>query len=344
MKIKNNIKLSICIPTFNRSKYLNNCLNSILIAKSYSSLKFEICISDNNSKEKILPIIKYYKKKKLDINYKKNNKNLGFGSNFYKVVKMAKGEFIWVIGNDDLLYMDAFKKLDKLFSKNKDVDFFFINSSSLNSKFVFNHKQPFNTKKIPKNLISFSKLKKNKKTKFFNLIHPSVSWDFLLGIFLTIYKRKKFIKNINILDKKKLNDPRVWSTIDNTAPHVKVFSYAFRNSNSYIQAKPLSINLFGDKGWSQTYPFVLIIRIPEILDIYRKNGLPFLSYVKLKNYSLKKFIPLMYFIIKNKKSSNFKYISLKKNIINNIFYPNVYFFGFYYVIKKIYSQFLRVFR
>ena len=63
MKIKNNIKLSICIPTFNRSKYLNNCLNSILIAKSYSSLKFEICISDNNSKEKILPIIKYYKKK-----------------------------------------------------------------------------------------------------------------------------------------------------------------------------------------------------------------------------------------------------------------------------------------
>ena len=166
----------------------------------------------------------------------------------------------------------------------------------------------------------------------------------MLGIFLTIYKRKKFIKNINILDKKKLNDPRVWSTIDNTAPHVKVFSYAFRNSNSYIQAKPLSINLFGDKGWSQTYPFVLIIRIPEILDIYRKNGLPFLSYVKLKNYSLKKFIPLMYFIIKNKKSSNFKYISLKKNIINNIFYPNVYFFGFYYVIKKIYSQFLRVFR
>ena len=90
-------------------------------------------------------------KKKLDINFKKNTKNLGFGSNFYKVVKMAKGEFIWVIGNDDLLYIDAFKKLDKLFSKNKDVDFFFINSSSLNSKFVFNHKQPFNTNSFAQN-------------------------------------------------------------------------------------------------------------------------------------------------------------------------------------------------
>ena len=233
--------LSICIPNYNRGKYLNNCLNSILLAKSFSSLKFEICISDNGSKEDILSIINFYKKKGLKINFKKNIKNLGFGSNFYKVVKMAKGEFIWLIGNDDLLYIYALKKLEKLFNKNKNIDFFFINSSNLNSKFVFKHKQPFNTKKIPKHLNNFSKIKKSKKTKFFDLIDPLVSWDFMLAMFLTIHRRKKFVNNIKLLNKKKLSDPRVWSTIDNTAPHVKVFSYAFRNSNSYIQAKPLSI-------------------------------------------------------------------------------------------------------
>ena len=341
MKIKNIFKLSICIPTFNRIEYLNNCLNSILIAKTSSSLKFEICISDNASKDNILPIINYYKKKNLVINYKKNTKNLGFGANFYKVVKMAKGEFIWVIGNDDLLYMSALKKLDKLFFKNKDVNFFFINSSNLNSKFVFKHKQPFDTKKIPKNLPSFSKFKKNQKTKFFNLINPSVSWEFLLGIILSIYKRDMFIKKINLLDKKKLNDKKTWSTLDNTAPHVKVFSSAFKNSNAYIQAKPLTVNTYGDKGWSNKYPFVAIIRIPEILDIYRKQGMPFLQYIKCKNFALKRFIPYMYFIIKNKKVSNHKYINFKKNIINNIFYPNIYFFGFYYVIKKIYNIFLK---
>ena len=45
--------LSIYIPNYNRAKYLNNCLNSQLIAKSFSSLKFEICISDNGSKDDI---------------------------------------------------------------------------------------------------------------------------------------------------------------------------------------------------------------------------------------------------------------------------------------------------
>ena len=338
-KSKNKFKLSICIPTYNRAKYLNNCLNSILLAKSLSAIKFEICISDNNSKEKILPIINFYKKKKLKINYKRNNKNYGYGVNFCKVVKMAKGEFIWVIGNDDLLYIDALKKLESLFDKNKDVDFFFLNSSCLNAKLIFQHKQPFNTKNIPKKLENFSKVKKNKKTNFFDLINPSVSWDFMLGIFLTVYKREKFIKNIDILDQKKLNDTRTWSTIDNTAPHVKVFSHAFKDSKSYIQAKPLSVNLHGEKEWGSTYPFVIIIRIPEILDLYRKNGLSLIKYIKCKNFALKKFVPYMYFILKNKKISNFKYISFKKNILNNFFYPNVYFYGLYYIIKKILRKF-----
>jgi len=336
--------LSICIPNYNRGKYLNNCLNSILIAKSFSSLKFEVCISDNGSKDDISSIINYYKKKKLVINFKKNPKNLGFGANFNKVVKMAKGEFIWMIGNDDLLYTHALKKLEKLFFKHNDVDFFFVNSSSLNSKFVFNQKQPFNTKKIPKKLTSFSKIKISKKTKFFNLIDPSVSWDFLLGIFLTVYRRKKFIQNLNVLDKRKLNDRGVWSTIDNTAPHVKVFSSAFKNSNSYIQAKPLSINLFGEKEWNYIYPFIIIIRIPEILDIYRKNGLPILQYIKCKNYALKNFLPYMYYILKNKKQSNYKFINFKKNIINNIFYPSIYFFGFYYAARKIFRKFINIFK
>tara|TARA_Y100000768_G_scaffold113577_1_gene83724 strand:- start:83 stop:1120 length:1038 start_codon:yes stop_codon:yes gene_type:complete len=341
VKKKSSYKLSICIPNYNRGKYLKNCLNSIFLAKSISSLNFEICISDNASTENILPIINFYKKKKLPIKFQRNRKNLGFGANFYKVVKMAKGEFIWVIGNDDLLYLYSLKVLEKLFNKFSDVEFFFINSSNLSSKFVFNCKQPFNTKKIPNNLKNFSKIKKNKKTNFLDLIDPSVSWDFLLGIFLTVYKRDKFIKNLNILNKKKLNDPRVWSTIDNTAPHVKVFSYTFKNSRAYIQAKPLTASIFGEKEWNNKYPFIEIVRIPEILNIYRKNGMSFFQYTKCKNFILKRFIPYLFLILMDRKNSNYQYINFKKHILYNIFYPNIYFFGIFYVVKSIYRKILK---
>jgi hypothetical protein len=151
-----------------------------------------------------------------------------------------------------------------------------------------------------------------------------------------------FIKNLDVLDKKRLNDPRVWSTIDNTAPHVKVFSHTFKNSNCYIQAKPLTVSLFGEKEWNNKYPFVEIIRIPEIIDIYRKNGLPFLKFIKCKNFILRRFIPFMFLILKDKKNSNYEFIDFKKNVLQNIFFPSIYFYGIYYLIKKIFQKLFKI--
>jgi hypothetical protein len=103
----------------------------------------------------------------------------------------------------------------------------------------------------------------------------------------------------------------------------------------------MSVNLWGEKEWNNKYPFVVIIRIPDILDIYRENGLSFLRYIKCKNFILKKFIPYIYLIAKDKNNSNYNYISLKKHIINNIFYPNIYIFGIFSFIKKIYQKLLK---
>ena len=45
--------LSICIPTYNRPVSLNNCLNSIKLAKeNFKTFDFEVCISDNSDNEK----------------------------------------------------------------------------------------------------------------------------------------------------------------------------------------------------------------------------------------------------------------------------------------------------
>ena len=57
------IDLSICIPTYNRMRYLENCLESIKIASENLNLLIEVCVSDNKSEEKVIPIIDNYKKK-----------------------------------------------------------------------------------------------------------------------------------------------------------------------------------------------------------------------------------------------------------------------------------------
>ena len=106
--------LSICIPTYNRPEYLKNCLTSICAQKSKD---FEVCISDNASNIDIYKIIKPFKK--IKIRYRRNKKNMGLAMNVYNVALMAKGEFIWFLGDDDLVTNGSIIYLLKLIKRNK---------------------------------------------------------------------------------------------------------------------------------------------------------------------------------------------------------------------------------
>ena len=55
---------------------------------------------------------------------------------------MADGEFVWLIGDDDLLLPNTIIELFKLMEKHKQVDFFYINSFHLTSEYVFSFPQP----------------------------------------------------------------------------------------------------------------------------------------------------------------------------------------------------------
>jgi glycosyltransferase involved in cell wall biosynthesis len=209
-------KLSICIPNFNRIFFLDNCLNSIKKSSENSSLKFEVCISDNNSIDKVEEVISKYKKF-YNIKFSKNSRNLGLGVNILKSVSLASGEYVWIIGNDDLLLENTLFKLNELFELHKDVDFFYINSFHMDSTLLHKYKFPFDTNNIKKlNLKKFSKSRTSKKLNFFELINTSLSFDFLLGMFLCIFKKKNWDQNLFIIDEKKISDLNVYSTFDNT--------------------------------------------------------------------------------------------------------------------------------
>ena len=82
------MKLSICIPTYNRPSQLPNCLNSICIAKENSNLDFDVCISDNGSNYDVRKIIDSYKDK-LSIVLTVNKNNLGYQPTLIKkILKM----------------------------------------------------------------------------------------------------------------------------------------------------------------------------------------------------------------------------------------------------------------
>ncbi len=324
--------LSICIPTYNRPVSLLNCLNSIATQKNKND--FEVCISDNCSKFKTEKLIRPFKKK-INIRFQRNKKNLGFAMNVLKVSLMAKGKFIWFLGDDDMLNKHSISYLINLIKKNKDVHFYFINSYYLNKSYIDKFPKPFNIKDLPKKMQTHSPQRKNKRVNFFELINHKICFDFLIGFYVNAFRRDLWIKNLHVIDNKQIKKPGTWSTFENTCFFIKVFCSAFKNSKSFICAKPLSINLSGVREWSRLYPFVEIVRLPEALDFYRSQGLNFFQYIYSKNYSLRNFFNYFFKIYIGGEKSGLHYVNFQKHFFKNLIYPNAWLSVIYFLFRKL---------
>jgi len=97
--------ISICIPTYNRAKYLARCLNRIVSEIHDCSLDrcFEICISDNNSEDSTQEIVERFvlANSNILINYERRPYNTGFANNLLHAAKMATGRYVFFCGDDD---------------------------------------------------------------------------------------------------------------------------------------------------------------------------------------------------------------------------------------------------
>jgi len=99
------MKVSICIPQYNRIEYLLKNLD-ILSKQTYQNI--EIVISDDFSsdttKETILALSSTYR---FPIIYNRNEPNLGYDRNLRKSIELATGDYCFILGNDDTLFNET---------------------------------------------------------------------------------------------------------------------------------------------------------------------------------------------------------------------------------------------
>lgn len=119
------MKLSICIPTYNRSNYLKRFLEKLYAEIEKFSLqnKVEVIVSDNASVDDTQEIVQSFIKQGLI--YKKNENNIGPDANFLKLFEMSTGEYIWLPGDDDLFADDFLPYLLHAAEKEK-FDYFYL--------------------------------------------------------------------------------------------------------------------------------------------------------------------------------------------------------------------------
>jgi len=89
-------KISVIISAYNHQKFVAKTIQSVL---DQSFQDFEILITNDNSTDKTLDIIKSFKDPRIKLF--ENNINLGMVINTNNMIKIATGEYIAIINSDD---------------------------------------------------------------------------------------------------------------------------------------------------------------------------------------------------------------------------------------------------
>lgn len=116
--------LTIAIPTYKSNMTLERLLDSILESPASLNVVSEILISDNDPDSTFGSKIeqKYYQKPKIPIRYLKNNRNLGYDGNLYRLSQECKTELIKFIADDELVTNEFFLSLKHIFELGLDID------------------------------------------------------------------------------------------------------------------------------------------------------------------------------------------------------------------------------
>ena len=100
---------SVLIPTYNGSRYLRECLDSVVL-QTYRN--FECIIVDDCSTDDTYTIVQQYAEQHAFFRIYKNEKNVGLVQNWQRCIALANGDWLKFLFQDDLLAPDCLAVFD----------------------------------------------------------------------------------------------------------------------------------------------------------------------------------------------------------------------------------------
>lgn len=235
-KQTNNPKVSIIVPVYNSEKYLERCLDS-LVMQTLEDIEI-ICINDGST-DKSLEILEEYGSNIVVINQENQGQSIARN----KGIDIAKGEYIGFIDSDDWVDVDYFEKLYKA-AKKHDADIAVAGIVRLH-KFGKKYHLKF-TEEIVTNDV-------NKKFQLCDLPDRSYVWN-------KIYKKEsllsdniKFVENIIFEDC--IFTPQVLHKLNKLVTVPNTYYYYWKHTNSTVTLKSEKASRDKDYAhkWAEDY-------------------------------------------------------------------------------------------
>lgn len=128
--VRNRPLLTIAIPTYNRSALLAVGLEHVasqIAVNPELAGKVDLLVVDNASTDDTEELVSRLQGRYSFLHYRKNERNYGIDGNIYRCTLHARGEYVHLLSDDDVLLPGGVQAVVEHIEHRPDVKFFFVN-------------------------------------------------------------------------------------------------------------------------------------------------------------------------------------------------------------------------
>jgi glycosyltransferase involved in cell wall biosynthesis len=278
-KTSSNILLSICIPTFNRAAYLSDAIKYIVPAVNSTNEVVELIISDNCSTDATSEILKELPVSPW-IRCVRNETNVGALKNGLNCIDLAKGEYIWFVGDDDVIRPEGLYHLLQVISNHQDIDYFVVNTITLSNEQRNNLSDIINIDAISKQQKTKYKSLSDKDISSFNeYLDPNFDTIFLGAMMCNVIRRSVWKQGVTGIDA----NAQMGSVVG-TYLVCNVLARTMVGKPSFYVGFPCSVAFWGHQEWQGFLPIIFAYTFYAVLDCYEENGVETWRIEKCRKY------------------------------------------------------------
>lgn len=252
--------LSICISTYNRAPWL--ALSLPLLLKQTAAYRdvIEVVVCDNTSTDNTSKVVEPYLGES-GFCYIRNSENVGMLGNLKITAQHAQGQYVWILGDDDLLCHGTVEKVMKAILEHPDVSLVYLNYAYTN---IADAEKVGDIEQFLRSGIPIRQPCPDLFAPISTL--STLAENFFTAIYCLVYRRDHALRAYS-----QNTSGRPFSTMLTCIPTSHYVCQHMMNEAGYWIGKPgLVVNM--NVSWGRYASLWVLERLPELYDLAELRG------------------------------------------------------------------------